>query len=262
MNLITSRDNPLVKSIRRLAQDSSAYRKSGQFWLEGDHLCRAAVQRGVRPLQVVLTEMQDAEIPGMLFVGHPGTGKSLIAKCMGALAGIPTISIDFGAMKGSLVGQSEQQIRVAWQVLRAISNGKLLMVATSNGLASLPPELKRRFFMGTYFFDLPLKEERDDIWKLYIKKMGLADKEIGFNDDGWTGAEIRACCEIARRTKRPIKEAWRRISPICKTNMTNIEALRREASGRFISASYEGLYRGPEVSEAREPVASGRAMNL
>lgn len=56
MNLITSRDNPLVKSIRRLAQDSSAYRKAGQFWLEGDHLCRAAVQRGVRPLQVVLTE--------------------------------------------------------------------------------------------------------------------------------------------------------------------------------------------------------------
>ena len=56
MNLITSRDNPLVKSIRRLSQDSSAYRKAGQFWLEGDHLCRAAVQRGVRPLQMVLTE--------------------------------------------------------------------------------------------------------------------------------------------------------------------------------------------------------------
>ncbi len=56
MNLITSRDNSLVKSIRRLAQDSSAYRKAGQFWLEGDHLCRAAVQRGVRPLQILLTE--------------------------------------------------------------------------------------------------------------------------------------------------------------------------------------------------------------
>lgn len=56
MNLITSRDNPHVKAIRRLAQDSSAYRKAGQFWLEGDHLCRAAVQRGVRPLQIILTE--------------------------------------------------------------------------------------------------------------------------------------------------------------------------------------------------------------
>lgn len=61
MNLITSRDNPQVKAWRRLAQDSSAYRKAGQFWLEGDHLCRAAVERGVRPLQVVLTESFWAE---------------------------------------------------------------------------------------------------------------------------------------------------------------------------------------------------------
>jgi TrmH family RNA methyltransferase len=56
MQLITSRDNPHVKSWRRLAQETTAYRKAGQFWLEGDHLCRAALVRGVRPLQVVLTE--------------------------------------------------------------------------------------------------------------------------------------------------------------------------------------------------------------
>lgn len=56
MKLITSRDNPQVKTWRRLAQDSTAYRKAGQFWLEGDHLCRAAIERGVRPLQVVFTE--------------------------------------------------------------------------------------------------------------------------------------------------------------------------------------------------------------
>jgi RNA methyltransferase, TrmH family len=61
MNLITSRENPQVKAWRRLAQDSTAYRKAGQFWLEGDHLCRAAVERGVRPLQVVLTESFWAE---------------------------------------------------------------------------------------------------------------------------------------------------------------------------------------------------------
>ena len=54
MNLITSRDNPQVKIWRRLAQDSTAYRKAEQFWLEGDHLCRAALERGVRPLQIVL----------------------------------------------------------------------------------------------------------------------------------------------------------------------------------------------------------------
>ena len=53
---VTSRDNPLLKSIRRLAQDPSAYRKLGKIWLEGDHLCRAALERGVKPLQVVITQ--------------------------------------------------------------------------------------------------------------------------------------------------------------------------------------------------------------
>ena len=61
MKLISSRDNPQLKAWRRLAQDSTAYRKAGQFWLEGDHLCRAALQRGVRPLQLVLTESFQAE---------------------------------------------------------------------------------------------------------------------------------------------------------------------------------------------------------
>lgn len=56
MNLITSRDNPLVKTLRRLAHESNAYRKLGQFWLEGDHLCRAALQRGARPDRVVLAQ--------------------------------------------------------------------------------------------------------------------------------------------------------------------------------------------------------------
>ena len=56
MNLVTSRDNPLVKTLRRLAQESNAYRKLGQFWLEGDHLCRAAVQRGAQPARVVLAQ--------------------------------------------------------------------------------------------------------------------------------------------------------------------------------------------------------------
>ncbi|MDE2606046.1 MAG: RNA methyltransferase [Burkholderiales bacterium] len=50
---IHSRDNPLLKDLRRLAQDSTAYRKQGRIWLEGDHLCRAALQRGLRPTHAV-----------------------------------------------------------------------------------------------------------------------------------------------------------------------------------------------------------------
>jgi len=47
--LISSRDNPLLKEVRRLAHGSTDYRKFGRFWAEGDHLVRAALLRGVRP---------------------------------------------------------------------------------------------------------------------------------------------------------------------------------------------------------------------
>jgi TrmH family RNA methyltransferase len=53
---ISSRDNPLLKELRRLAQDSTAYRKVGRFWVEGDHLCRAALQRGRQPAIAVFAE--------------------------------------------------------------------------------------------------------------------------------------------------------------------------------------------------------------
>nr|MDP2192388.1 RNA methyltransferase [Rhodoferax sp.] len=46
---ITSRDNAFLKDLRRLSQDGTAYRKQGRFWVEGDHLCRAALLRGVAP---------------------------------------------------------------------------------------------------------------------------------------------------------------------------------------------------------------------
>ena len=46
---ITSRDNPLLKRLRLLVQDNAAYRKQGQVWLEGDHLCRALMARQHAP---------------------------------------------------------------------------------------------------------------------------------------------------------------------------------------------------------------------
>jgi len=46
---IASRDNPLVRELRKLAQDNSAYRKVGKVWIEGDHLARAALARGWTP---------------------------------------------------------------------------------------------------------------------------------------------------------------------------------------------------------------------
>jgi len=53
---ITSRDNPLLQRLRRLSQDGAAYRRLGQVWLEGDHLCSALRERGGAAAQAVLSE--------------------------------------------------------------------------------------------------------------------------------------------------------------------------------------------------------------
>lgn len=54
--LVTSRDNPLVQRLRRLSQDPVAYRKQGEVWLEGDHLCEACLQRGIEVGLAVVAE--------------------------------------------------------------------------------------------------------------------------------------------------------------------------------------------------------------
>ena len=51
---ITSRDNPLLKQIRKQVQDPAGYRKSGQVWVEGEHLCSAALLRGSLPQAVLV----------------------------------------------------------------------------------------------------------------------------------------------------------------------------------------------------------------
>ncbi|SEA09179.1 RNA methyltransferase [Variovorax sp. YR216] len=53
---ITSRDNPLLKELRKLSHEPGAYRKAGRIWLEGDHLCRAARERSVRASIALFTE--------------------------------------------------------------------------------------------------------------------------------------------------------------------------------------------------------------
>ncbi len=53
---IASRDNPLIKELRKLSQDSTAYRKQGRIWLEGDHLCRAALAKGMTPAIALFAE--------------------------------------------------------------------------------------------------------------------------------------------------------------------------------------------------------------
>jgi TrmH family RNA methyltransferase len=53
---LTSRDNPLLARLRRLAADPVGYRKLGAVWIEGEHLCAAYAARGGVAAQAVITE--------------------------------------------------------------------------------------------------------------------------------------------------------------------------------------------------------------
>ncbi len=192
----------------------------------------------------MLTWMQDRGADGLIFIGPPGAAKSAIAKAAGNTARIPTVAFDLAAMQSSLVGGSGERLRSALQVVDAISQGRSLWIATCNSIASLPPELRRRFTLGTFFFDLPAADERQHIWNIYREKWSLPAMENGNapDDDGWTGAEIRECCRKAWRLNLSLTDSAAYIVPVGRSAADQIDGLRRQASGRFLSASNPGVY--------------------
>ena len=204
----------------------------------------------------MLTWMQDTEADGLIFIGPPGAAKSAAAKATGNSAGIPTIAFDLGAMQSSLVGGSGERLRAALKVVEAVSQGRALFIATCNSITSLPPELRRRFTLGTFFFDLPSAAERESIWQIYERKYGVSGERP--DDEGWTGAEIKECCRKAGRLKMPLRQAAQYTVPISKSAAEQVKSLRQQASGKFISASNAGLYRFEETTITSAPGASRR----
>jgi SpoVK/Ycf46/Vps4 family AAA+-type ATPase len=141
-------------------------------------------------------------------------------------------------------------------VVEAVSQGRALFIATCNSIASLPPELRRRFTLGTFFFDLPSAAERELIWHIYEKKYGVSGERP--EDEGWTGAEIKECCRKAGRLKMPLRQAAQYTVPISKSAAEQVKSLRQQASGKFISASNAGLYRYEETTSISAAGASRR----
>jgi len=210
----------------------------------------SGVSQGI--LQCLLTYMQDSQVVGIILIGPPGTGKSMLAKAMGNEASVPTISLDTNAMKGSLVGQSEQAMRSALKVITSVTGGKSFWIATCNKISSLPPELRRRFNRGVFFIDLPDAQEREGIWKIYTEKFGL-QKQQRPDDEGWTGAEIFQCCDTADDLGIPLTEAAKYIIPVSISAKTDIDDLRKQCDGRYLSGSYPGLFRATRDVPATKP---------
>ncbi len=229
----------------------------------------------------ILTEMEESAEQrngpgGLIAVGPAGSGKSMYAKAMARTFGVPLIQLDLGGMKDSLVGSSEGLIRNALKVIDSVSGGRAFFVATCNRLKAIPTELKRRFTSGIWFFDLPSRQERQDIWSINLRRFERLRDRVAAKDatiigeDGrvllpddtyWTGAEIRNVCQLSNRLckkegdkRRPISlvEASTYIVPVFKSDPKGINDLRELADGSFLSASYPGTYnknRNPEQLE-------------
>ena len=218
---------------------------------------------------------------GILLLGVPGTGKSALAKALGNEVGRPTLQMDVGALMGSLVGQSEGNLRQALKVAEAMGKvilhldeiekalsgvggqgdsgvstrmfGTLLtwlsdhqsdvfLVATANDISKLPPELTRaERFDAIFMIDTPSDQEKAAIWRICMGEFGLPTQALP-NADVWTGAEIRSCCRLSAMLGIPIAEAATNVVPVAVTNREAVERLRTWATGRCLSASSPGIY--------------------
>jgi len=218
---------------------------------------------------------------GILLLGVPGTGKSFLAKALGNETSRPTLLLDLGSLMGSLVGQTEQNVRQALRQVDAMAPcilfcdelekalpssggqgdsgvgsrllGSLLtwlgdhtsdvfFIGTCNDMSRLPPEFTRaERFDGVFFLDLPTRLEKDAIWSLCLEKFGLHDQKLP-DDESWTGAEIHACCRLAALLGVDLEQAALQVVPVAVTAKESVERLRTWATGRCLSASTPGIY--------------------
>jgi len=206
-----------------------------------------------------LTTMEDNSWTGAILFGVRGAGKTVLTQAIGAAYGVPTIAADLGAMKGGIVGESERNVRDAFRMIKSIGRDRVVVLATCNEMAMLRPEFLRRFKLGVWYFDLLEEDERRALWRVYLKRYGLDPKSDLPEDDGWTGAEIRNCCELSHALgKTPAQIGPKYIVPVGRSDANGISEMRRQAEGRYLSVSKSGPYRNAVDRVAGE---AGRKFN-
>lgn len=199
-------------------------------------------------LQVLLSSMEDNNWSGMLAYGCPGAGKSLFAKSLANTHGAKALTFDINSCKGSLVGQSEQQIRRAMQVIHTIGGANVFFVASCNAMDSLPAALQRRFRSGVWMFDAPSEQERADIWALNRKKYQINPDEPSPDEADLTGADIRNICEQAYMLQCSLAEARRYVVPLKVQSPHDLENVRKLARGKFLDSAKGGVYGAEQLA--------------
>ncbi len=74
---------------------------------------------------------------GILLLGVPGTGKSALAKALGNETARPTLTLDIGSLMGSLVGETERNVREALRIADAMSPAILFVDEIEKGLSGV-----------------------------------------------------------------------------------------------------------------------------
>ena len=180
---------------------------------------RFAEVGGLVNLKRWLGERQEAFIDGkaedrpkgMLLVGVQGGGKSLAAKAVAGLWGLPLLRLDFACLYNKFFGETERNLRealrlaeqmapcVLWmdEVEKGLASGDhdggvsqrvlgtlltwmserkapVFVVATANAIDRLPPELVRKGrFDELFFVDLPSAEVRAEIFRIHLQRREL-----------------------------------------------------------------------------------------
>jgi RNA methyltransferase, TrmH family len=160
---ITSRDNPLLQRLRKLAQDGTAYRKLGAVWLEGDHLCAALRARGRPAAQAVIAQsawdgdarlhelarwaakvavVADAQFKGFSSLESPAR--------IGFVLDLPAAA-DVDAMVASIVLDRLQDAGNVGSILRSAAALGVQQVLALKGTAALWSPKVLRAAMGAHF---------------------------------------------------------------------------------------------------------------
>ena len=203
----------------------------------------------------LLKFMEDEKVFGIMLVGVPGCGKSQICKAMSPEFDRVVVRLDLGGLKEKWVGSSQDNLRVALKMIRAVGGKDTLWIATSNSINGLSDAMKSRF-TDVFFFDMPTKEERLPIWNVWLKKMGLNDVPYE-NDEGWVARDIVHACDKADRLGETIAEAGTRINCEGVKSRETVALLRAGADKRYSSTTKRGLY---EMPAPKRPVEAERAM--
>lgn len=181
------------------------------------------------------------KVKGILKIGVPGAGKTQTARAIAGEAKVPLLRASMSTVKGSLVGQSEQNMKNLLKAIDAVAQGRLLMIGTCNSVDNMAPQMMGRFKLAKFVYDYPNRVEATALWRYFMGRYKL-EGDIPEGVDNWVGREIESACERAWMFNIPLHESIKSEVPICIANKDKMETLRQKLSGRFLSAAQPGIY--------------------